>query len=143
MKLRTLSVKSATAVAFVIVMASLSVLWCPAHAEDNLISTFYDRTDSSFSVQVIGPATIIREFAICKGIWFAEKKKLANVSFGNPHYGGAKRIAPDLEKVIHVPADWVVLDTTVYWTDANPDKNPMVRVSDRSAECRQMWPWYR
>lgn len=111
-----------------------------SRAEDQLISTFYDITDKSFSLQVIAPPGMVRQLAICKAVWLAEKKKLTRISLSNPSYGQAMRQA---QIRISVPQGWIVLDTTAYFTEPNPGGNPMVDVSDKATSCRRMWPWYR
>ena len=117
----------------------LAAFASPLHA-DEMIATFSNMSDGKFSIQAIAPKDGIREFAICKAVWFAEKKKAPNVSLSNPGYVDPK----ELKKLpVKVPDDWVALNTTAYLTEPNPDGNPKVSVADYAAQCKKMWDWYR
>lgn len=105
----------------------------------NLVAGFSSVTDTSFDLNVTAPPGIIREYAVCKGVWFAEKKKGSRVWFGDPHYSPASE-APVFGKP---PADWLDLHTTIYLAGPGPEGNPAIDVGERAAMCRQMWNWYQ
>jgi len=111
----------------------------PANADD-LIASFYDMSDASFSLEVIAPPDIERQFAVCKAVWFAEKKQAANMSLSNPAYGPPKHQGPVPQKV---PDGWIALQATAYLTAPNPDGNPSFSVSDKAGPCRDSFSWYR
>jgi hypothetical protein len=110
----------------------------PANADD-LIASFYDMSDASFSLEAIAPRDVIRQFAVCKAVWFAEKKHVANMSLSNPVYG-SPRPAPVQQKM---PDGWIALQATAYLTAPNPDGNPTFSVAEKAGPCRQYWSWYR
>jgi hypothetical protein len=122
------------------VIAAIALAPGASRAQDQMISAFYDMSATSFSVQVIAPPDRVRELAICKAIWFAEKKHAEKISLSNPHYGPPK----DLRSMpARVPDGWVVLNATAYLDGSNPDGNPLVSVAERAASCRAGWAWYR
>ena len=106
---------------------------------DDLIASFYNMSDESFSLEAIGPPDVIRQFAACKAVWFAEKRHVITMSLSNPVYG-SPRPTPVPQKV---PNGWVTLQATAYLTAPNPDGNPTFSVAERAGPCRQYWSWYR
>jgi hypothetical protein len=102
-----------------------------------MVTTFYDMSDKSFGVQAVAPPDTVRQLAVCKAIWFAEKKHVNRISFGDPDYQHPK-VTP-----AQVPDGWSVLNATVYLTEINPSGNPMVNVAEKAAWCRSGWDWYR
>jgi hypothetical protein len=106
----------------------------------NLITSFYNMSDSQFSLRAIGPANAVRELAICKAVWFAEKKHAPQISMGNPAYSAPGHVPAYFGKV---PADWVALTATAYLTAPNPDGNPIFAVAEKAPACRSAWTWYR
>ncbi len=109
---------------------------------ENMIAEYYDMSDGKFSVRVISPDDRVREYAICKAAWFAEKRQAERMSLSDPVYD-----EPPAEKgpfPIETPAEWIMLNTTVYLDDeTNPSGNPSVSVPEYAAVCRQGWDWYR
>jgi hypothetical protein len=113
-----------------------------AHAQQtaNLVTEFYDMSDTKFSLLAIAPSNVLRELAICKAVWFAEKKNARSISLSNPAYSPPSSLPSYAGKV---PPDWVAVTATAYITAPNPDKNPIVDVAQRAQVCRSIWPWYR
>ena len=105
-----------------------------------MVASFYDMSDVQFSVEAIAPPQVIREYAICKAVWFAEKKKAQKMSLGDPVYTKPRS---DTQRLNQIPAGWSTLNTTAYLAEPNPSGNPTVGVGERAAQCRQMWDWYR
>ena len=97
-------------------------------------------SDKSFGLQAIAPPDVIRELAVCKAVWFAEKKNVKNLSLSNPVYGELKNIGPVPSKV---PDGWAVLNATAYLDQPSPGGNPMFSVAEKAEPCRQTWDWYR
>lgn len=75
------------------------------------------------------------QYAICKAIWFAEKKKASKLSLSNPVYN-SKPKAP-------VPEGWAAVDATAYLAQKSPNGNPFVNVQEMAATCRSGWEWYQ
>jgi hypothetical protein len=121
-------------------IAAIALAPSVSRAQDQLISTFYNMSATSFSVQVIAPPDQVRELAICKAVWFAEKKHADKISLSNPDYGPPKNLDAIPGKVPH---GWVVLSATAYLDESNPDRNPMVSVAEMAMSCRKAWAWYR
>ncbi|MEJ1977612.1 MAG: hypothetical protein WDN49_17410 [Acetobacteraceae bacterium] len=123
-------------------LAILAVCTAPRAQQQtaNLVTEFYDMSDSKFSVRAIAPPNALRELAICKAVWFAEKKNVRSISMGNPAYSPPQELPSYAGKV---PADWVVLTATAYITAPNPDRNPSLDVAQKAQACRSVWPWYR
>ncbi len=94
---------------------------------------------TKFSIQAIAPSDAVRPYAICKAVWFAEKMKAQHLSLSNPVYSQPK---DDPNLPIHVPSDWIALNTTAYLTDPNPSGNPTFSVAEKAALCRRAWDWY-
>lgn len=109
---------------------------------EGLVAQFSNITDTKFSIQAISPREEIREFAICKAVWFAEKKKWTKMSLGDPVYSNFPRKLPG-EGEIKVPEGWIALTTTAYLSDPNPSGNPSFTVAEKAAQCRKAWDWYR
>jgi hypothetical protein len=105
----------------------------------DMSATFYDMSASKFSVQAIAPTTVIREYAICKAVWFAEKKRAETISLCNPSYAPTDRAGP----MPPIPVGWTVLNSTAYVGQPSADGNPTVPVAEKAALCRQGWDWYR
>ena len=81
----------------------------------------------------MAPEQMIREYAICKAIWFAEKRKVTKLSLSNPKYNNKA----------NTPEGWVTVEATAYLTKAKSTKNPFVNVADMAVTCRSGWEWYR
>lgn len=113
---------------------------CARQGTSNLVTEFYNMSDSEFSVRAIAPPAAVRELAVCKAVWFAEKRNVRTLSLSNPAYSAPKDIPAYAGKV---PPDWVVLSATAYLTAPNPDRNPTFTVAEKAPGCRSMWPWYR
>ncbi|WP_428487400.1 hypothetical protein [Rhodopila sp.] len=126
---------------FLLVLSGTALLiGCAQQRPSNLVTEFYDMSDSKFSVRAIAPPAAVRELAVCKAVWFAEKRNARSLSLSNPAYSAPKNMPAYVGKV---PPDWVVLTATAYLTAPNPDGNPIVTVADKAPECRSMWPWYQ
>jgi hypothetical protein len=82
----------------------------------------------------------VREFAVCKAVWFAEKKHAAKISLSNPVYGPPKELGPVPAKI---PDGWTALNTTAYLNAPSAEGNPMISVVEYAGSCRQTWDWYR
>jgi hypothetical protein len=113
---------------------------CGNNSQSDLIATFYDLSDTRFSVQAVAPPNAVRELAVCKAVWFAEKKHVERISLSNPSYGPSKSIGPVPAKV---PDGWTALNATAYLNAPSPDGNPMLSVAEKAGSCRQIWDWYR
>lgn len=113
---------------------------CTTQGPSNLVTEFYDISDSKFSVRAIAPPATVRELAVCKAVWFAEKRNVRSLSLSNPAYSSPKDMPAYAGKV---PPDWVALTATAYLTGPNPDGNPTVTVAEKMPGCRSTWPWYR
>ena len=113
----------------------------PQAGTANLITSFYNMSDSQFSIRAIGPANAVRELAICKAVWFAAKKHAPLLSMSNPAYS-APGVVPTYG-FGKVPTDWVALTATAYLTAPNPDRNPVFTVAEKVPACRAAWGWYR
>jgi hypothetical protein len=109
----------------------------------DLVASFSNVSDGKFSVEALAPKEKIREYAICKAVWFAEKKKAPSLSLGNPMYLDPNTVKglPGFPK--EIPDDWIVVNATVYLTEPNPNNNPSVNVPEYAAQCRRAWDWYR
>jgi hypothetical protein len=105
-----------------------------------MVATFYDMSDTKFSIRAIAPPDAVRQYAICKAVWFAEKKHVTQMSVSNPAYGPL----PDNPTggIGKVPEGSVTLTTTAYLNAPSPDGNPMFSVAEKAGPCRQ-WDWYR
>jgi hypothetical protein len=112
----------------------------PAKA-NNFTASFYDMSDSKFSVQAISPRDVIREYAVCKAVWFAEKKKAQKMSLSDPVYSDSPKPPPGYP--MRIPDGWIALNTTAYLTDPNPSGNPVFGIAEKAAFCRKAWYWYR
>ena len=110
----------------------------------DMVATLYDMSDTKFSVRAVAPKDRIREYAICKAIWFAEKKNAKEMSVSDPIYSDPKSLDPKILKSFPgtFPGDWVVVTTTAYLTNPNPSGNPIFPIADKAAQCRRMWDWY-
>jgi hypothetical protein len=114
---------------------------CAGKGHGDLVATFYDMSDTQFSVQAIAPPSVIREYAVCKAVWFAEKKRVGRISLSDPSYDKpVQRVGQIPAKV---PDGWTVLNATAYLDAPNPDGNPTFSVVEKSGPCRQAWDWYR
>ena len=113
----------------------------PNMPQQAMSASYYDMKDESFSLQAIAPVKVIREYAICKAIWFAEKKKANKMALGDPSYGGQPRTPGTLGSA--VPEGWGVVDATAYLSEPKSTQNPFVNVADMAANCRSGWEWYR
>ena len=113
---------------------------CASSGTDNMAASFHDVSDTQFSVRAVAPPDRIREYAICKALWFVEKKHVAQIALGNPVYGAATMTGPVPMKF---PDGRVSLETTAYLNAPSPDGNPMFSVAEKAAVCRQGWDWYR
>jgi hypothetical protein len=123
-----------------LVMSGLFIGSLRSSNAEELIARFYDMSDTRFSVEAVSPKDVIREFAICKAVWFAEKKDARSISLSDPVYSKT-RSGP--AHPIQVPDDWVAVNATAYLTDPNPSGNPTVSVAEKAAQCRRVWDWYR
>ena len=107
-----------------------------------MTAEYYDMSDEKFSLRVISPEDRVREYAICKAVWFAEKKQAEHMSLSNPVYSEPPANKGPFPN--ETSGRWVMLSTTAYLdAAANPEGNPKVSVSDYAAVCRQGWEWYR
>lgn len=106
----------------------------------SLIAAFSDMSEASFSVEATAPPETIREYAICKATWFAEKKQAKRMSLSDPVYG-----PPQAAANVHgpVPSGWLSLKTTAYLTVPYPPGTAAFDVGEKAAQCRQMWDWFR
>src|SRR6185437_2283004 len=102
------------------------------------VTAFHDMSDKSFGIQAIAPPSVVRELAICKAVWFAEKKRIEKISLSNPSYGSVGSAGP---LPVKVPDDWTVLNTTAYMNGPSPDGNPAFSVAEKAGPCRA-WDWY-
>jgi hypothetical protein len=121
---------------------SISLLACTTQAGDseNFVTSFYDMSEQKFGIEAIAPPNVVRELAVCKAVWLAEKKHVQSISLSNPVYGEPKNVG---SLPFKVPAGSVALTATAYLTGPNPDGNPMVIVAEKAAVCRKGWDWYR
>lgn len=109
--------------------------------QQSMIASFYDMKENSLSVQAIAPSQAIREYAICKVVWFAEKKKAEKIAIGDPEYGKSVRDAGGLG--VEIPDGWLVVDATAYLSEPKTTANPFNDVSELAKSCRASWDWYR
>ena len=128
-------------VAALAMTAALVVGTAKSAQAENFIASFSDMSDTKFSVQVISPRDVIREYAICKAVWFAEKKKIEKMSLSNPVYNETPKGPPGFP--IRIPEGWIGLNATAYLTDPNPSGNPVFSGAEKAAFCRKTWDWYR
>jgi hypothetical protein len=105
-----------------------------------MVASFFDMSDSKFSVKAVAPKQSVREYAICKAVWFAEKKKVAHIALSNPVYGPPS--AP-INVPGGFPGDWVSIVTTAYFETVSPEGNPTFLVANKADQCRKGWSWYR
>ena len=112
----------------------------PENNQPLMSASFYNMKKEQFSLKVVAPKEVIREYAICKAVWFAEHKKALEISLGNPAYSNS---IINGEKSNPVPNDWIVVDATAYISTPNPDGNPFVKVKDFAENCRNGWEWYQ
>ena len=105
-----------------------------------MVASFFDMSDSKFSVKAVAPKQSVREYAICKAVWFAEKKKAARIALGNLVFGPPR--AP-INVPGGFPGDWVSLSTTAYFEKVSPEGNPTFLVADKAVQCRKGFDWYR
>lgn len=108
--------------------------------EPNLVTTFSAMSDGKFSLQAIGPRDVVRELAVCKAVWFVEKRGGTSLSLSDPVYSDPPRQPGVADPV---PDTWVVLKATAYLTVPNPNGIPTLSVATLAPSCRAMWPWYR
>jgi hypothetical protein len=113
---------------------------CEHQLTSNLVTEFYDMSDSKFSVRATAPPVVVRELVVCKAVWFAEKRNMRSLSLSNPAYSSPKDMPAYAGKV---PPDWVALTATAYFTALNPDGNPTFSVAEKAPGCRSAWTWYR
>ena len=106
----------------------------------NMVAAFNNISDRSFGVEAVAPPDAIDAYAVCKAVWFAEKKSAVTMSLSNPAYG---RPGAELMRVSPAPADWVSVNATAYLNGPSPTGNPAFSVAERARQCRQMWDWYR
>ncbi len=126
---------------FVIFVAFMSGCASAPNMDKPLMSaSFYDIKEHQFSLKAIAPKEAIREYAICKAIWFAEHKKAPKISLSNPRFGDHIK---ENGKILAVPKDWLVVNATAYLSNPNPDGNPFVSVKEWANRCRSGWEWYR
>ncbi len=104
-----------------------------------MMASFFDMFDTKFSVKVVAPRETVREYAICKAVWFAEKKKVAHIALSNPVYAPPNASSP---LTATLPDDWVSLETTAYFEAPSPDGNPTFTVAEKAHWCRKGWDWY-
>ncbi len=108
-------------------------------SQSQMWATFSNMSEAGFAVEAVAPPDVIREYAICKAVWFAEKQKASGLSLSDPVYGPPGP-GPLRQQV---PADWISVKATAYVTTPNPSGNPTFTVADKASQCRQMWDWYR
>lgn len=105
-----------------------------------LMSTsFYGMKEEKFSLKAIAPKDVIRQYAVCKAVWFAEKKRAKNMSLSNPKYSDKYE---ELGKLKTVPDGWIVIEATAYLSKTNPTGNPFVSIEQMAVACRKSWDWY-
>ncbi|WP_319557694.1 hypothetical protein [Thiomicrorhabdus sp.] len=109
--------------------------------QQSMSASFYDMNEKSFSIQAVAPPQAIREYAICKVIWFAEKKKAEKVAIGDPRYGNSVRDTGGMG--VEVPDGWLVVDATAYLAEPKETANPFNSVPELAKTCRASWDWYR
>jgi hypothetical protein len=112
----------------------------PSKAE-NFVATFSDMSNAKFTVKAIASRDVIREYAVCKAVWFAEKKKAQKMSLSDPVFDESPKAPPGL--TMRVSDGWVAVTATAYLTDPNPSGNPLFSVAEKAALCRSGWDWYR
>ncbi len=126
---------------FLVSLSALALLSaCTQRSAPNMSTEFFDMSDGKFSLRAIAPSSTVRELAVCKAVWFAEKRNVASISLSNPAYATPSTLPAYAGKV---PPDWAILTTTAYISDPNPDKNPKFDVAGRAPACRSAWAWYR
>ncbi|MDP6968819.1 MAG: hypothetical protein QGG88_06865 [Gammaproteobacteria bacterium] len=123
----------------------LSILASTVGASDmpqqSMYATFYDMEESSFSFQVMAPLESIREYAICKAVWFAAKQEAEQVALSDPVYGNSLKEPNSLN--LRVPDDWAVVDATAFMVSPKATVNPFVNIAEMAVVCRDHWDWYR
>ncbi len=112
----------------------------PSPNQQSMSASFYDMKEETFSLQAIAPSEVIRQYAICKAIWFSEKKKATKLSLGDPIYNSEPRGQAILGAV---PKGWAVVDATAYLAEQSPNGNPFVNVQEMASSCRKGWEWYQ
>ncbi len=113
----------------------------PDKPQQAMSASYYNMKDESFSLQAIAPMQIIREYAICKAIWFAEKKNAKKIALSDPKYDKQPRTPGTWGSEIH--KGWGVLDTTAYLTEPKSTQNPFINVTEKASTCSNVWQWYR
>lgn len=122
-------------VSVIVLLALSGCATAPNTNQRSMSASFYDMKEDVFSLQAIAPSKVIREYAICKAIWFAEKKNATKLSLGDPVYNKKTKE--------HVPEGWAVVDATAYLAKQSPNGNPFISVREMAATCRNGWDWYQ
>jgi hypothetical protein len=111
-----------------------------ASSGTNMVAEFHDMSKTQLSVRSAAPPDVVREYAICKAVWMAEKPHVAQISLSNPVYGPPTMPGPVPFKF---PDGWVSLEATAYLGTVGPDGNPLFSVEEKAGPCRRGWDWYR
>ena len=123
----------------------LSMLASTVGASDvprqSMYTSFYNMEENSFSFQVMAPLESIREYVICKAVWFAAKQEAEQVALSDPIYGNPLKEPNSLN--LRVPDNWAVVDATAFMASPKATVNPFVNVAEMAVFCRDYWDWYR
>ena len=104
---------------------------------ESMSATFYNMEDDLFSFQAIAPTEVILEYAICKAVWFAEKKQAMTISLSNPIFNSVPK-----EPETSVPNGWATVDAIVYLNEQCPSCRLFLKIPEIAEECRSGWDWY-
>jgi hypothetical protein len=120
--------------------ALVAMTACKTERGGNMVASYSGMSDTQFTVEAVAPPDVIREYAICKAVWLAEKKGATTISLSNPEYAKPR---PQQAVMGPFPPEWLSVRATAYLTEPNPSGNPNVSVADYAAQCRRGWDWYR
>jgi hypothetical protein len=105
----------------------------------NFVSQFSEMSTKGFILKVDASANVVREYAICKAVWFAGKQNKTSLSLSNPAY---VELTGNVPGVGVIPADWVQLTTVAYFGSNSPEGNPSFQVADKTPGCRAAFDWF-
>ena len=96
---------------------------------------YHQIKENTFQLKAIAPFPILREYAICKAIKFAEIKDVKEAAIAPPtEWGKSQEV---------LPKGWGEFNTTVYLSKPKATTNPFLNVKKLASICRKNWEWYR
>src|SRR5262245_29336632 len=128
--------RTSVLIGFIVALATM-----PAHAQA-LVAWFPNVLADRFTVQAAGPKDDVLDFTACKGVWFAEQRKVEVIAFSNPAYTVAQNLRVP-GTLVQIPNGTTIVTAVVYLRGPSPDGNRLVDVAQQSAICRRRWNWYQ